>query len=249
MGSCFAKNIAEALGKRGVQTHAYRVHEEANSPLLNELLLECLVSKNPSAQATDLFEKEVTASARELFLKDLRNAAGFILTVGVGISCFESASGRLVIRPNPREGHDCTWRVLRPREISDSIRRFVAMLRGVNPKLQIVVTVSPVPLFRSFRTPSALVEDCLSKSALRLGVQKVIEQDAAIAYWPTFEFFRWFGSHIGPVFGVDDNLPRHPNREHVQVALDAFARHFFEGSLQEAAETNNANETILVSDD
>jgi len=248
MGSCFARNLGEALGRRGLHGKAYRVHEEANSPLLNELLLECLTSEKPSSAAAELFQSEIGAEVRQSFVADLKEATAFILTVGVGICCYEKQSGKLVIRPNAREHYDCAWRVIDPQEATDSIRRFVERLREINPMLDIIVSVAPVPLFRNFQTPSALVEDCLSKSTLRLAVHNVIEADPTISYWPTFEFFRWLGSHTGPVFGAEDNLPRHPNREHVQIAVDAFVRHFFDSVPEAPAGDARASETVLIAD-
>lgn len=247
MGSCFARNLGEALGRRGLSGKVYRVYEEANSPLLNELLLDCLINEKPSVAASELFSAEISAEMGDQFLADLKSAAGFILTVGVGICCYEKKSGKLVVRPNAREHYDCAWRVIEPKEAAQSIRRFIDMLKGINPLLDIVVTVSPVPLFRSFQTPSAFVEDCLSKSALRLAVHEVVEHDSSVHYWPTFEFFRWLGSHVDPVFGAEDNLPRHPNREYVQIAVDAFIRHFFNASAAPSRE-EGTSELILVPD-
>ena len=46
-------------------------------------------------------------------------------------------------------------------------------------------------------------------------------------YWPTFEVFRWMGSHFGSSYGADDELLRHPNKHLVNLATEAFKDAFF----------------------
>ncbi|MEZ0299259.1 MAG: GSCFA domain-containing protein [Candidatus Methylacidiphilales bacterium] len=250
MGSCFAFSIGSALKRMGVPSSIQRVHEEANSPLLNEQLLDYLLDGKKSETAAQLFADEISEETRADFVSNLKKASGFILTVGVGVYCYETATGRLVIRPNPRDGTDCSWKILPPQEGANSIYRFLMRLRSVNPKLRVIITVSPVALYRSFTTPSAFTEDCLSKSSLRLAVQTVLGWDETLHYWPTFEFFRWFGCHTGPSFGQDTNLAREPNNAYVDIALEAFVRHYFNNATLDASQQEKVelNQNVLVQD-
>ena len=62
---------------------------------------------------------------------------------------------------------------------------------------------------------------------LRGAVQQIQSKNSSIYYWPTFELFRWVGSHFGSAYGADDGLPRHPNKHLVNLATTAFKEAFF----------------------
>jgi hypothetical protein len=98
-----------------------------------------------------------------------------------------------------------------PDEIISSISTAINTLRRLRKDIPVVVTVSAVPIYRSFLTPFALVDDCMPKAALRPAVPAILERNEGVYYWPSFKLFRWFGSYIEPAFGEDDLLPRHPN--------------------------------------
>jgi hypothetical protein len=112
-------------------------------------------------------------------------------------------------------------------EVEKYVTKLIKEIRKVNPALPIVLTVSPVPIYRSFLAPSAFVDDCVSKCMLRGAVQQIQSKNSSIYYWPTFELFRWVGSHFGSAYGADDGLPRHPNKHLVHLATTAFKEAFF----------------------
>src|SRR5258708_12331371 len=74
----------------------------------------------------------------------------------------------------------------------------------------IFLTLSPAPLNYSFEFTSTIVGDCLSKSVLRVAINDVLSaKPAGVRYWPSFEAVRWVGPHLVPVFGAEDDPPRH----------------------------------------
>ena len=232
LGSCFAENIASALRECGVRAFVGRMHEEANSPLANELMLHALLSNNNSPHC-NVFEKEISPSAAASFRSALSACEVVIVTVGVGIVCLDKASGNLVLRPNSRDASDATWRFLSVAETKKALEGILSQLRFFRPDLPVIFTVSPVPLYRSFLTPSAFTEDCVSKSLLRSAVEGVMQDNRlGVYYWPTFELFRWLGVHLPPVFGADDDLPRHPNKDMVNIATRAFVKAFVKAGDQ-----------------
>ena len=226
MGSCFAVNISNALRDAGIDAQALRLHEEANSPLANYFLVHYLRSERWSRYRS-FFEKEISSSKCNEFRNSVRSAGLFILTLGVGICCFDKKSGRLILRPNSREAIDSNWRFLSTIEVEKYVTKLIKEIRKINPVLPIVLTVSPVPIYRSFLAPSAFVDDCVSKCMLRGAVQQIQSKNSSIYYWPTFELFRWVGSHFGSAYGADDGLPRHPNKHLVHLATTAFKEAFF----------------------
>lgn len=247
MGSCFALNVANSLRRLGVAAESHRIHEEANSPQANAYLLDFLLNGSRSKYRS-YFEDEISEANREQFKTSIAAADIFVMTLGVGISCFDRKSKRLVLRPNSREASDSVWKLAAPDEILKSISTVIKILRLLRKHIPVVVTVSPVPLYRSFLTPSALVDDCMSKAALRSAVPSIIERNEGVYYWPSFELFRWFGSHIGPAFGEDDSLPRHPNSKLVELAVDSFIRAFFVERPESAGGDEPQPEVVLISD-
>jgi hypothetical protein len=116
-------------------------------------------------------------------------------------------------------------RTLAPSWNADQIRRIVAAVRTVNPTTRIFLTLSPAPLNYSFEFPSTIVGDCLSKSTLRVAIHEVLlGKPEGVRYWPSFEVVRWVGSHLGPVFGAEDNQPRHVSDFIVDAIVKSFIR-------------------------
>lgn len=226
MASCFAVNISNALRDSGIDSHALRLHEEANSPLANYFLVHYLRHERWSKYRA-LFEKEISTEKCKEFRNSVECAGLFILTLGVGICCFDRKSGHLILRPNSREAIDSNWRFLDAVEVETHVSKLIREIRKIHPALPVVLTVSPVPIYRSFLAPSAFVDDCLSKCTLRSSVCEIQARNEAVYYWPTFELFRWVGSHFGPAYGADDDLPRHPNKALVQLATSCFKDAFF----------------------
>ncbi|MBN2561960.1 MAG: GSCFA domain-containing protein [Phycisphaerae bacterium] len=113
------------------------------------------------------------------------------------------------------------------------------VLRGVNPDVRIVCTVSPVPLLATFFEADVLVANAYSKSTLRSVATEAIEtaarsSTAAIDYFPSYELATlrpreqvWRGRH--PT-GEPDG--RHVRAEFVR---DEVVRLFAENYLVEPA--------------
>ncbi|MBT5241152.1 MAG: hypothetical protein HN793_11255 [Rhodospirillaceae bacterium] len=102
-------------------------------------------------------------------------------------------------------------------------------IRSLSPKAKVVLTVSPIPLIKSFRPGgSAFVEDCVSKSIMRVAATMVMSQSIPdVFYWPSFEIVRWLTAHSGPVFGSDVELgSRHVNADVIDVVADLFIEKF-----------------------
>lgn len=243
MGSCFATNISKALSGQGVDSASMRIHEEANTPRANRMILEhCLDDSTPQ------FEDELSGQKVAELTQRIETANLFVFTIGVGIQCTDQKTGELILRPNAKTQRDGEWRFFSPEEVVSDLERIVDLLHKRNPDLHIVLTVSPVPLYRSFLNPSAFTEDCISKSVLRVAASKLrYAPDAHLWYWPSFELFRWVGSHLHPVYGADDDLPRHVNQSMVDIAVGEFISAFFI-DLQSPSHARESEEIELVPD-
>jgi len=88
----------------------------------------------------------------------------------------------------------------------------------------------------------------MPKAALRPAVPAILERIEGVYYWPIFELFRWFGSHIKPAFGEDDLLPRHPNSRLVELAVDLFIRAFFVERPELSNVCSSQTDAVLIPD-
>jgi hypothetical protein len=72
-------------------------------------------------------------------------------------------------------------------EITEDLKKFIALVRESNPHLRFVITVSPVPLVATATTSHVLLASTYSKSVLRVVAEEVSQQIDAVSYFPAFE--------------------------------------------------------------
>ena len=64
---------------------------------------------------------------------------------------------------------------------------FLATLRSVNPRVRVMLTVSPVPLVATYEDRHVLVSTVASKAILRAVADELVRRDPSIGYFPSFE--------------------------------------------------------------
>ena len=207
-GSCFAENLYNELKQSNRPCFYNSFVEALNSPLANQRYFESLLQ-----------------NAGDPVLGHLSTADIFVLTVGVAPCWFEKATGRWVVQPDMKKFDDYFQRTLTVKESSDALKALFDLLYKINPGLTIVVTLSPMPLARTFDFDSAIVADCVSKSTLRAAIHETIAAypGKKPTYFPAFEIVRWVGAHAGNAFG-DDGLPRHVSKEYVKQIIASFLK-------------------------
>jgi hypothetical protein len=226
-GSCFAENVAKTLTAIGVKAHWLEIQEVMNSPLANRTYLEYLLTgKLITSQNHKLaLERILGVQALTDFKVALQSASGFVFTAGLAYCSFaEDGEFQLVgIKGVPGRPVLTT-----PEQNREHIEAIISMVRAINPAINIILTVSPIPLTRSQGQGSAFVADCLSKSTLRLAVNQVLAGNIpGVYYWPSFEAIRWLGGHFGPIYGSEDEDLRHPGQSYIDEILGAFVDSFF----------------------
>jgi hypothetical protein len=190
------------------------------------MLLDYLQKGGESVYANSFAEHLPVEKIDQIF-SPLKKARCIVFTAGVGICCFRKSDGSLILRPNGVPVEEIEWRFPRVEENVGHLEAIVGVLKAVNPGAAIVITVSPVPLYRAITTRSPFVEDCVSKSLLRAAVHEFMQKGVDNCYyWPSFEAFRWVGAHTGPVYGTDDGLPRHVSKFMVDAVIEAFVEGF-----------------------
>jgi len=96
---------------------------------------------------------------------------------------------------------------------------FIAALRDANPRVRIMLTVSPVPLIATFEDRHVLVSTTASKAILRAVADQACRDDPRIAYFPSYEIItgpQARGRYLG------DDL-REVTEEGVAAVMAAFA--------------------------
>lgn len=209
-GSCFAENLYGELKQSGYPCFYNQVVEALNSPLANKAYLA-----------------EIESTAGHPVRAEIEKANVYILTIGVAPSWFLKSSGQFVFAPDLRRMDLYVQRTAKVKEATDALLDVFKAIREINPSIKIVITLSPVPLGRTFEFASAIVADCLSKSVLRAAIHEALQAFGAgqsPIYFPSFEIVRWVGSHAGNAFG-DDGLPRHISRDYVKHIISSFLSH------------------------
>lgn len=208
-GSCFAENLYNAIVEAGYCAYYNKVMEVTNSPIANLFYLRQLCNEPQSGAYRRLAEADV-----------------FILTIGVAPIWFKKATNGFVYQPNVKAIDEYYERMMTYAEARDSLQQVVQLVQQINPEVRLVLTLSPVPLGRTFEFHSAIVADCISKSMLRTAIHEVVGAGSdKLMYFPAFEVVRWAGSHRGDTYG-EDGAPRHVSKSTVDRIVAAFVRHY-----------------------
>jgi len=106
-------------------------------------------------------------------------------------------------------------------EIRAALDEAYTLMRGLNPDLKILITVSPVPLTATASGRHVLVATTYSKSVLRAVAGEIAAADPAVDYFPSYEII--MGAPTRGVF-FEPNL-----RSVVPAGVDLVMKHFFGG--------------------
>jgi GSCFA family len=108
-------------------------------------------------------------------------------------------------------------------EVTDDLVRMVDLASDINPRLKIVLTVSPVPLVATATGRHVLAATTYSKSVLRVAADVVASRLANVAYFPAYELV------AGPQAQYDAYLDDRRNVSETAVArvMGAFFTSFF----------------------
>ena len=87
-------------------------------------------------------------------------------------------------------------------EVRAELHAFIEALRGFNPDVRVLLTVSPVPLIATFEDRHVLVSTTWSKSVLRVAAQEACDAWPFVDYFPSFEIIT--GSPTGGLYFEND---------------------------------------------
>jgi lysophospholipase L1-like esterase len=110
----------------------------------------------------------------------------------------------------------CDFKDLSLSETQEKLAQLVRTIRQINPKADIVFTVSPVPLQRTAKNESVVTANAHSKAKQRAAVAEVCTQFENVFYFPSFEL-----SQDADFFEADG---RHVTRSKVNYIVESFLR-------------------------
>jgi hypothetical protein len=146
-------------------------------------------------------------------------ADGFIFTLGL-IEAWRLPTGNWAcLESFPLDSTKAELHVLGFDECAAAIREIVEILHERRPGASVTLTVSPVPLRRTYREGiDVAVANSESKSTLRAAVGEVCRQHPEVHYFPSYEIVTSLGR------GGFQEDGRHVRPEVVASALDWFLR-------------------------
>jgi hypothetical protein len=239
LGSCFARELRNHLDELGFSSDTFWIP----AGLHNSFAMLDFVSWAVTGEETDrgfrydrLKDGEIREwtpeAEREAYAQRFAEAGAFVFTFGLAEVWEDRKTGGVFWRGVPEEIFDADRHVFRLSSVEENERnviRIVELVRQVNPDVPIVLTLSPVPLAATFREISCMTADCVSKSTLRVALDRVLSRRSpGVYYWPSFEIVRWLGAHVPwQAYGVDDDVTTHTSRYLVAQIMDAFVESFY----------------------
>ncbi|MFB6392419.1 GSCFA domain-containing protein [Polymorphospora lycopeni] len=184
----------------------------------------------PSVEPAGHASAEAVLAARRVTLAAIRVAVAeagcLIFTLGLTEAWRDRPTGTVfpVCPGTVRGTFDADRHEFRNFTVADvhaDLSAAVALARAVNPRLTVLLTVSPVPLTATATGEHALVATTYSKSVLRAAAGQLAREHDHVDYFPSYEIITGF-----PFRGVffEPNL-----RSVTPSGVDFVMRHFFAG--------------------
>jgi hypothetical protein len=124
-------------------------------------------------------------------------------------------------------------------EVVADLREALRLMRQVNPKLRVVLTVSPVPLIATYEPTHVLQATTYSKSVLRVAADQVAKGDDSVDYFPSYEIISG-AYNRGSYFGEDLREVVEAGVRHV---MGVFLRHYIGVELEGGDGSRTADQT------
>ena len=160
----------------------------------------------------------------------LEKAKVLVLTLGLTEIWEDQVDGSVICLPSGpyvNEGGDMSryrFRVSRYAENLENLERIYQIMKRHNPDCRILMTVSPVNLWATFRQDIDVISaSCNSKSTLRAVADEFTVRHENVFYFPAFEMATIYQPLSGRTYFADGRENFHVNKATVKFIM----RHFF----------------------
>jgi hypothetical protein len=161
--------------------------------------------------------------------KALERAEVLILTLGLTEIWEDGSDGSVICLPSGpyvNEGGDMsryTFRVSRHAENLENLERIHAIMAVHNPACKLIVTVSPVHLWATFRNDLDVISaSCNSKSTLRAVADEFCARHDNAIYFPAFEIATIYRPLMGQPIFTEGRENFHVNQDTVDLIMKTF---------------------------
>lgn len=176
-----------------------------------------------SAEAVSALRVDHLARVAKLFA----GVDAFVFTLGLTEAWLDASDGAVYpVAPGVCGGDfdpgQHVFKNFSATEVEDDLRDFVALVREINPRIRLLLTVSPVPLAATATGDNVVVANMYSKSALRAAAGAVAAADPAIDYFPSYEII---AAHVmrSQFYNADLRTVNEAGVDHVMAQF--FAQH------------------------
>ena len=152
-----------------------------------------------------------------------------ILTLGLTEIWEDGSDGSVICLPSGpyvNEGGDMnryTFRVSRHAENLENLERIHAIMAVHNPACKLIVTVSPVHLWATFRNDLDVISaSCNSKSTLRAVADEFCARHDNAIYFPAFEIATIYRPLIAQPIFTEGRENFHVNQDTVDLIMKTF---------------------------
>ena len=159
----------------------------------------------------------------------LKNARVLVLTLGLTEIWQDDSDGSVICLPSGpyvNEGGDMTryrFRVSRYAENLENLERIHDIMTKHNPECRLLVTISPVHLWATFRRDLDVISaSCNSKSTLRAAADEFTVRHDNVYYFPAFEMATIYRPMTGQSVFADGRENFHPSKDTVKFNMKQF---------------------------
>lgn len=238
MGSCFAENIGlklqaykfrSLLNPFGVIYNPYSIFKLLLDSLDGAGIDESFIIENQeiyrhfdfhsnisSSNLNDLMGK--AASAYQQTAKFMGSSRWIIFSLGTSLVYKLKNSDRIVANCHKLPSDRFDPKMLSVEEITVEFKRVYDSVMSVNPKINFILTVSPIRHLKD-----TLPTNSLSKSILRVAVNEIIQAHSNTSYFPSYEImmddlrdYRFYASDM-----------LHPNQDAINYIWEMFMDSYF----------------------
>lgn len=184
----------------------------------------------PQVEADGYDSPEAVLTNREIHLKAVSDmflkSDVFIFTLGLTESWQRKADGLVVpIAPGVVTTEDVSsydYVNFRYSEVYDDLVESISMIKKLNPSIQVILTVSPVPLVATYENQHVVVATNYSKSTLRAVAGDISRDEDFIHYFPSYEIIT--APYNAPILFEDDL--RSVKKEGVDKVMRSFFKNY-----------------------
>lgn len=159
----------------------------------------------------------------EIVINSIKNADCIVITLGLTETWFLPYNNKAICAcPGYARGggENCYFRNLNFMENYENMMKIVKIIKDVNKNCKIILTVSPVPLAKTFTNNDHMIANTYSKNTLR-SVAGLLDEQGHVSYFHSYEMA--LGHDRREVF-IED--ARHIRRDFVDKIMGEFEKKY-----------------------